>query len=86
MVCIWEESGWEVELLTMGLVVILEGIMEVIITVVTMADIMVAIEEEGRYLGLVSREDIEEALLYLHLLRHRAARTGGDAPGVHEPA
>lgn len=47
---------------------------------------VVAIEEEGRYLGLVSREDIEEALLYLHLLRHRAARPGGDASGVHEPA
>ena len=47
---------------------------------------VVAIEDEGRYLGLVSHEDIEEALLYLHLLRHRAARPGGHTPGLHEPA
>ena len=47
---------------------------------------VLAIEEDGRYLGLVSHEDIGEALLYLHLLRHRAERPGGVTPGLGEAA
>lgn len=47
---------------------------------------VVAVEHEGQYLGLVSREDIAEALLYLHLLHERRDRLGGTGAGVRHPA
>jgi Zn-dependent protease len=43
---------------------------------------IVAVEEGGSYLGLVSREDIGEALLYLHLLQRRGrGASGGERVG-----